>query len=99
MTFPKLCHEADKKQRRKPKNPRLERLRRLLDDDVSLESAWHQLSRPLGVPIATLWAAEFLAQQGDAKRFQVWLDRHSAEERTTIRAHLLRRACRSPKNK
>src|SRR5262245_18830566 len=87
-TFAKLCREADEKQARKPPDPELEARRRLLDDDVSAQSAWHQISRPLGIPIATLWAAEFLVQQGDAKRFRDWLDRHSADERTAIRKHL-----------
>src|SRR5262245_10615956 len=32
------------KQRRKPRDPHLERLRRLLDGDVSLERAWHELN-------------------------------------------------------
>src|SRR5262245_15878308 len=44
MTFTNLCREADKKQRRKLKDLRLERLRHLLDDNVSLDRAWHELN-------------------------------------------------------
>jgi hypothetical protein len=98
-TFAAACREADEKQRRKPPDPHVEKLRRLLDDDVSTESAWRQVSRPGGVPIATLWAAEFLVQQGDAERFRKWLDQHSADERTAIRKHLEAKRCRSHKSK
>jgi hypothetical protein len=35
--------EADKRQRRKPIDPRIVRVRRLLADDVSLERAWHEI--------------------------------------------------------
>jgi hypothetical protein len=44
MTFAKLCREADKKRRSKPKDRHLERLRKLLDDDVSLTEAWYELN-------------------------------------------------------
>lgn len=67
----------------------LDRLRKLLNDDVSLdESAWHQVSRPLGVPIATLWTAEYLLQQNDPQRFKAWLARHNESERAAILKHL-----------
>jgi hypothetical protein len=45
-TFAAACRKADEKQRRKPPDPRLEKLRRLLDDDVSLERAWEELNKP-----------------------------------------------------
>jgi hypothetical protein len=45
-TFAKLCREADEKQRRKLPDPRLERLRRLMADDVTLERAWHEINHP-----------------------------------------------------
>jgi hypothetical protein len=93
-TFAKACRVADAKQRRKPWDPHLAKLRRLMADDVSIESAWHQLGRPLGVPIAILWAAEYLIQQGDPERFHRWLDRHSADERAAIRKHLEAKRCR-----
>jgi hypothetical protein len=44
MTFAKACREADKKQRRKPKDPRIARLRKLMADDVSLEQAHAEIS-------------------------------------------------------
>jgi hypothetical protein len=47
-TFAKLSREADEKQRRKLPDPRLERLRRLMDDDVSIERACHEINRPTG---------------------------------------------------
>lgn len=93
-TFAAACREA--------KDPHLvEKLRRLMDDDISINQAWDELNTraPGDVPKATLDAAEYLAQQNDPERLRQWLDRHSAEERTAIRAHLARRACHSPKNK
>jgi hypothetical protein len=45
-TFAKLCREADEKQRRKLPDPRLERLRRLMDDDVSIERTCHEINHP-----------------------------------------------------
>jgi len=43
-TFAKLCHEADKVQRRNPVDPRIARLRKLMADDVSLDHAWRKLN-------------------------------------------------------
>jgi hypothetical protein len=45
-SFVKLCREADEKQRRKVPDPRFKRLRRLMDDDVSIERAWHEINHP-----------------------------------------------------
>jgi|AmaraimetFIIA100_FD_contig_41_25629598_length_586_multi_6_in_0_out_0_1 hypothetical protein len=44
MSFATLCREADKKQRRKLVDARLNRLRRLLSDDVSLVQAHAEIS-------------------------------------------------------
>jgi hypothetical protein len=41
--FDRLCREADRKAATRKKNPKLERLRELMADDVSLERAWHEL--------------------------------------------------------
>jgi hypothetical protein len=91
-TFAAACDAADEKRRRKgEEDPHLEKLRELLDDDVSLESAWHQVSRPLGVPIATLWTAEYLLEQGDLERWKKWFDAHTAQERAAILQHLERK--------
>jgi hypothetical protein len=43
MTFIAACRAADKAQRRKPKDPRLEELRRLLANDISLDRAEAEL--------------------------------------------------------
>jgi hypothetical protein len=71
-TFAAACRAADEKQFRKPRDPRIERLRRLMANDVSLDRAWHELSdRPPGdVPIATLRAAEYLLPLGDLERWK-----------------------------
>ena len=45
-SFVKLCREADEKQLRKVSDPRFERLRRLMDDDVSIERAWQEINHP-----------------------------------------------------
>jgi hypothetical protein len=89
MSFPHACRAADKKQR-KPVDPRLKKLRRLLADDISLDRAWHDLNRPHGVPIATLLAAEFLLQQRDPERLRTWLEKHSMQ-RAEILRHLKER--------
>jgi hypothetical protein len=88
--FAEACRRADEKQRRKPPDPRLERLRWLIDDDVSIERAWHELNEraPGDVPTATLRTAKFLLQQNDPKRLKDWLARHSREARDAIRKHL-----------
>src|SRR5262249_720528 len=93
-TFAAACRAADERERKKQADPNIARLHRLLEDDVSIESAWHQISRPLGIPIATLWTAEYLVKQGDAERFRKWLARHSARERAAIQKHLEAKRCR-----
>jgi hypothetical protein len=98
-TFAEACRKADEKQRRKSPDPRLERLRRFMDDDVSLERAWHELNAraPGDVPIATLRTAEHLLQQGDADRWRKWFDARSPAERVAILQHLERRKGRRGK--
>jgi hypothetical protein len=67
-TFAKLCRNADEKQARKPPDPELEKLRRLLDDDVSIERAWSELNKPTNDAAAsTLEALMFsLRERGTA---------------------------------
>jgi hypothetical protein len=60
-TFAKLCREADEKQRRKLPDPRLERLRRLMADDISLERAWHEINHPTERAAASTVEALMLA--------------------------------------
>jgi hypothetical protein len=92
-TFAAACRKADEKQFRKPRDPRIERARTLMDDDVSHERAWREFGTraPGDVPIATLYTAEFLVQQNDPQRFKAWLARHSHAERQAIRKHLSKR--------
>jgi len=103
-TFAAACAAADEKQARKPPDPRLEKLRRLMDADVSLERVWNELNAraPGDVPTATLRAAEYPIQQGDAEHFREWLARHNAQECEAICEHLRireARQCRSHGNK
>src|SRR5262245_39486300 len=44
MSSSKAYREADARQRRQPKDPRLEKLRRMMADDVSLAQAWYELN-------------------------------------------------------
>jgi hypothetical protein len=93
-TFAALCDAADEKQRRKPVDARTERTRALMDDDISLERAWHELNKraPGDVPIATLYAAEYLAfQQNDLQRLKDWLAPRSPKDVAAIRKHLSKR--------
>jgi uncharacterized protein HemY len=46
LTFAALCRAADERQRRKPRDPHLERLRKLMSSTVSLERAYHELNKP-----------------------------------------------------
>ena len=41
-TFEHACRKADRKAAARPQDHRLERLRRLLESEVSLERAWHE---------------------------------------------------------
>src|SRR5262249_52494139 len=67
-TFAKLCREADEKQRRKLPDWRLERLRRLMADDVTLERGWHEINHPTdGAAASTIEALMFaLRERGTA---------------------------------
>jgi hypothetical protein len=86
-----LCRAADEKHRRKPVDPRLARLRALMADDVSLERAYAEVSKPAGVAESTLKAAEFLLQEKDPARLRAWLDKHTAQEREAILQHFEQR--------
>jgi hypothetical protein len=44
MSFAKAYREADARQRHQPKDSRLEKLRRLMADDVSFVEAWYELN-------------------------------------------------------
>jgi hypothetical protein len=92
--FAALCRKADDRRRNSTVSPIIERARRLLADDVTLERAWHELNKPAGVAASTLKAAEYLVRANDPKQLRQWLDRHSADERTAIQKHLGGNACR-----
>jgi hypothetical protein len=77
----------------------LARLRELMADNVTLERAWAEVSKPTGIATSTLQAAEFLALTGDIPRLQRWLAHHSAQERKAIRKHLEATRCRSRQKK
>jgi hypothetical protein len=63
-TFAKLCREADEKQRRKLPDPRLERLRRLMDE-VSIERACHEINHPTNRAAASTVEALMLGLRDD----------------------------------
>jgi hypothetical protein len=56
--FDRLCREADRKAATRKKNPKLERLRDLMVDDISLERAWHELRDRRLTPEMTLEAVK-----------------------------------------
>jgi hypothetical protein len=56
--FDRLCREADRKAATRKKNPKLERLRELMADDVSLERAWHELRDQRPTPEMTIEAVK-----------------------------------------
>jgi hypothetical protein len=56
--FDRLCREADRKAAARKKNPKLERLRELMADDVSLERAWHELCDRRPAPEMTIKAVK-----------------------------------------
>jgi hypothetical protein len=56
--FDRLCREADCKVAAGKKNPKLERLRELMADDISLERAWHELRDRRLIPEMTLAAVK-----------------------------------------
>jgi len=67
-TFEKACAEAGRKGAARPQDsPRLKRLRRLLEDDVSLERAQHEIMRARPTPEATVDALVYLLRRGIAE--------------------------------
>jgi hypothetical protein len=66
----------------------LGRLRSLMADNVTLERAWAEVSRPTGLAASTIKAADHLVREGDAERLARWLTKHGADERTAIQKHL-----------
>jgi hypothetical protein len=92
-TFAQMCRKADEKQRRKLRDPRIERARALMGDDISLERAYAELNKrtPGDVSEPTLRTAEYLAQQNGLQQMKDWLMLRSPEDRAAIQKHLNRR--------
>jgi hypothetical protein len=63
-TFQRACREADRNTAARSQDPRLTRLRRLLEDDVSLERAQHEIMRARPAPEATLDALVYSLRRG-----------------------------------
>src|SRR5262245_12090298 len=64
-TFEHACRKADRKAAARPQDHRLERLRQLLESEVSLERAWHELKRGDGqAPQATVEALVYGLRRG-----------------------------------
>jgi hypothetical protein len=64
MSFAQACREADKKQRRKPVDARIERLRKLMADDVSLDHAWRELNATSRAARSTVEALMYSLRDG-----------------------------------
>ena len=63
-TFERACREADRKTAARAQDPRLNRLRRLLEDDVSLERAHHEIMRARPAPEAFVEALMYSLRRG-----------------------------------
>jgi hypothetical protein len=63
-TFERACREADRKTAAHSQDPRLTRLRRLLEDDVSLERAQHEIMRARPAPEALVEALMYSLRRG-----------------------------------
>jgi hypothetical protein len=63
-TFERACREADRKTAARSQDPRLTRLRRLLEDDVSLERTQHEIMRARPAPEATVDALVYSLRRG-----------------------------------
>jgi hypothetical protein len=67
----RLCREADQRARQQPPNARLKRLRRLLEDNVSLERAWTELNQVTeGAPEPTIEALMYLLRSRGVKALE-----------------------------
>jgi hypothetical protein len=86
-TFERACREADRRAAARPQDPRLKRLRRLLEDDVSLERAYH-------APKATVEALVYSLRRGITE-----LTRPDAQRRLTeLDADQVKAICRHLQN-
>jgi hypothetical protein len=64
-TFERACRAADRRTAARPQDPRLDRLRRLLEDeDVSLERAGHEIMRARRAPEVLVEALTYSLRRG-----------------------------------
>jgi hypothetical protein len=63
QSFREACRRADASQRRKPIDVLIERLRRLMEPDVTLERPWHETNHP--------WRAEGRAAESTVEAIKV----------------------------
>ena len=93
-TFERACREVDRRVAARPQDPRLKRLRRLLEDDVSLERAYHELMRNRPAPTATVEALVYSLRRGVTE-----LTRPNAQRRLTeLAADQVKTICRRLQN-
>jgi hypothetical protein len=93
-TFERACREADRRAAARPQDPRQKRLRRLLEDDVSLERAHRELMRNRPAPKATVEALVYSLRRGITE-----LTRPDAQRRLTeVAADQVKTICRRLQN-
>jgi hypothetical protein len=93
-TFERACREADRKTAARSQDPHLTRLRRLLEDDVSLERAQHEIMRARPAPEATVDALVYSLRRGITE-----LTRPDAQRRLTeLAADQVKTICRRLQN-
>lgn len=63
---------------------------RSLDDDVSLDEAWHTINAGRGVAQSTINATLFVVKQRDPERLRQWLARYTPAERAILRGLFLK---------
>jgi hypothetical protein len=63
-TFERAWRAADRRAAARPQDPRLDRLCRLLEDDVQLERAYHEIMRARPTPEATVDALVYSLRRG-----------------------------------
>jgi hypothetical protein len=78
---------VDERQRNKPPGRTIETARGLMAEEVSLERAWFEMSKPNGIAASIIMAAEYLVLQGNVERLRNWLGKHTIKDRTAITRH------------
>jgi hypothetical protein len=65
-SFDDLCRQADERERNRPIDPDIVKLRKLLDDSVSIERVWDELNKRSAAPKATVEALAYQLRGGFA---------------------------------